>query len=189
MAYSVPVGLSNKHIHLTEEHYKILFGDQPLTADKWLVQPGQFGAHQKVELVGPKGSLKNVRILGPFRKKSQVEISQTDARTIGLKVPLRESGHHEGTPGIKVVGPCGEVDLADGVIVAARHVHLSLEQAAEAGLKDKDVVKVWCPGERALMFENVLVRVSDSFTAEMHVDIDEGNAAALQNGQMVQLIY
>ena len=189
MPCSVPVGLSNKHIHLTEEDYKILFGDEPLTADKWLVQPGQFGAFQKVELVGPKGSLKNVRILGPFRKKSQVEISATDARTIGLNVPIRESGQHEGTPGIKVVGPKGELTLPDGVIIASRHVHLSTAQAAEAGLKDKDVVKVWCPGERALMFENVLVRVSDSFLAEMHVDIDEGNAASLKNGQMVQLIY
>jgi len=189
MAYSVPVGLSNKHIHLTEEHYKILFGDQPLTADKWLKQPGQFGAHQKVELIGPKGSLKNVRILGPFRKASQVEISATDARTIGLKAPIRESGQLEGTPGIKVVGPCGELELERGVIIAARHVHLSTEQAAEAGLKDKDVVRVWVPGERGLMFENVLVRVSDSFVAEMHVDTDEGNAASLANGQMVDLIY
>ena len=189
MPYSVPVGLSNKHIHLTEEHYKILFGNEELKPEKWLKQPGQFGAYQKVELVGPKGSLKNVRILGPLRKASQVEISATDARTIGLSVPIRQSGDIEGTPGIKVIGPAGELQLEKGVIIASRHVHLSTDQAKEAGLKDKDIVKVWCPGERALMFENVLVRVSDSFTAEMHVDLDEGNAATLQNGQMMELIY
>ncbi|MBE6037321.1 MAG: phosphate propanoyltransferase [Clostridiales bacterium] len=189
MSYKVPVGLSNKHIHLTQEHLDILFGaGSELHPEKWLKQPGQYGSYEKVEVVGPKGTLKNVRILGPLRKASQLEISLTDARQIGIKAPIRESGDIEGTPGIKIVGPAGELQLEKGVIVASRHIHLSTEQAKEAGVVDKEIVKVQCPGERALVFENVLCRVSDAFVAEMHVDLDEGNAAQLENGQLLEII-
>ena len=184
------VGLSNKHVHLTEEHIDILFGkNHELTPIKDLSQPGQFACDEKVDLVGPKRTIKGVRILGPARKESQVEISFSDAFTLGLKdVPVRDSGNLEGTPGIKLIGPCGEVELKRGVIVAARHVHLHTSDAEEYGLKDKDIVKVKVGGQRALIFENVLIRVSDKYALDMHVDVEEGNAAGLANGDMVEVI-
>ncbi len=190
MNFQCTVGLSNKHVHLTEEHIDILFGkNHELTPIKDLSQPGQFACDEKVDLVGPKRTIKGVRILGPARKESQVEISFSDAFTLGLKdVPVRDSGNLEGTPGIKLIGPCGEVELKRGVIVAARHVHLHTSDAEEYGLKDKDIVKVKVGGQRALIFENVLIRVSDKYALDMHVDVEEGNAAGLANGDMVEVI-
>lgn len=190
MNFQCTVGLSNKHVHLTEEHIDILFGkNHELTPIKDLSQPGQFACDEKVDLVGPKRTIKGVRILGPARKESQVEISFSDAFTLGLKdVPVRDSGNLEGTPGIKLIGPCGEVELKRGVIVAARHVHLHTSDAEKYGLKDKDIVKVKVGGQRALIFENVLIRVSDKYALDMHVDVEEGNAAGLANGDMVEVI-
>lgn len=190
MNFKCTVGLSNKHVHLSNEHIDILFGkDHELTPMKDLSQPGQFACEEKVDLVGPKRTIKGVRILGPARKESQVEISFSDAFTLGLKdVPVRDSGNLDGTPGIKLIGPCGEVELKRGVIVAARHVHLHTSDAEKYGLKDKDIVKVKVGGQRAVIFENVLIRVSDKYALDMHVDVEEGNAAALANGDMVEVI-
>jgi len=174
------VETSARHIHLTNEHIAILFGEgHALTNKKDLSQPGQFACEEKVELVGPKGSLK-VSVLGPARKDTQVELSFTDARTLGLKdVPVRESGDIAGTPGIKLVGPCGEIELAEGCIIAMRHIHMTPEDAEAFGVKDKDVVKVAIEGTgRALVFEDVVVRVSKSYALAMHIDTDEANAAA-----------
>ena len=174
------VETSARHIHLTNEHIEALFGaGHTLTNKKDLSQPGQFACEEKVELVGPKGSIK-VSVLGPARKDSQVELSFTDARTLGLKsVPVRESGDIAGTPGIKLVGPCGEVDLEQGVIIAKRHIHMTPADAEAFGVADKDVVKVAIEGTgRALVFDDVVVRVSEKFALAMHIDTDECNAAA-----------
>ena len=178
MGYEVKIGLSNKHLHLQKEHIEILFGKgHELTPTKPLVQPGQFACEEKVDIVGPKKTLKGIRVLGPARAETQVELAMTDARTIGVKAPVRESGKLEGTPGCKIVGPCGEVEIDHGVIVALRHVHLSPAQAKEAGVKDKDIVSIRIEGERGLVFNNVLVRSGDAHEREVHLDTDEGNAA------------
>mgnify|MGYP000942040985 FL=1 len=190
MNFQCTVGLSNKHVHLSKEHIDILFGKgHELTPIKDLSQPGQFACDEKVDLVGPKRTIKGVRILGPARKESQVEISLSDAFTLGLKdVPVRDSGKLDGTPGIKLIGPCGEVELKKGVIVAARHIHLHTSDAEKYGLKDKDIVKVKVGGPRGVVFENVLIRVNDAYALDMHVDVEEGNAAGLANGDIVEVI-
>ena len=176
MGYEVKIGLSNKHLHLQKEHIEILFGKgHELTPTKPLVQPGQFACEEKVDIVGPKNTLKGIRVLGPARPETQVEVAMTDARTLGIKAPVRESGKLEGTPGCKIVGPCGEVEIDHGV--ALRHVHLSPAQAEEAGVKDKDIVSIKIEGERGLVFNNVLVRSGDAHEREVHLDTDEGNAA------------
>ena len=178
MGYEVKIGLSNKHLHLQKEHIEILFGKgHELTPTKPLVQPGQFACEEKVDIVGPKNTLKGIRVLGPARPETQVEVAMTDARTLGIKAPVRESGKLEGTPGCKIVGPCGEVEIDHGVIVALRHVHLSPAQAEVAGVKDKDIVSIKIEGERGLVFNNVLVRSGDAHEREVHLDTDEGNAA------------
>lgn len=186
----VPAGLSNKHVHLSQEDINILFGEgYELTSIKDLGQPGQFACDEKVDLVGPKRTIKGVRILGPTRKESQVEISLADGFTLGLDcVPVKGSGSLDGTPGIKLVGPNGEVELKQGVIAAARHIHMTPKDAEEFGVKDKDLVKVKVEGERGLIFENVLIRVHDSYALEFHVDVEEGNAAMVQNKQMLEVI-
>ncbi len=185
---SVTIGISNRHIHLTREHVEILFGQgHELTPLKELKQPGQYAAEETVTIVGPKGAIKGVRVLGPVRSESQVEISQTDAYKLGVKPPLRDSGHVEDTPGIEVLGSTGRVSLARGVILAARHIHMHTSDAAALGLKDKDRVRVAVPGERGLVFENVLIRVSPEYSLEMHVDTDEANACLLKNGQQVEV--
>ncbi|WP_442871592.1 PduL/EutD family phosphate acyltransferase [Aminipila sp.] len=178
MSYEVKIGLSNKHVHLSEKHIEALFGaGHKLTPTKDLVQPGQFACEEKVDIVGPKAALKGIRVLGPARPETQVELAMTDARSIGIKAPVRESGKLEGTPGCKLIGPCGEVELEHGVMVALRHVHLSAAQAEEAGVKDKDIVSIKIEGERGLVFDNVLVRAGDKHEREVHLDTDEGNAA------------
>jgi len=190
MSYKVPVGLSNKHVHLSQEDINILFGEgHELTAIKDLGQPGQFACDEKVDLVGPKRTIKGVRVLGPARKESQVEISLADGFTLGLdSVPVKGSGSLDGTPGIKLVGPNGEVDLKQGVIAAARHIHMHTKDAEEFGVKDKDMVKVKVEGERGLVFENVLIRVHETYALEFHVDVEEGNAAMIKNKQMLEVI-
>ncbi|MDD2573439.1 MAG: phosphate propanoyltransferase [Bacillota bacterium] len=185
----VSVGLSNKHLHVTQEHLEKLFGaGHELTEFKILSQPGQYACDEKVDIVGPKGTLKGVRILGPVRKETQIEISVSDAFKLGLKVPVRDSGDIEGTPGVKIVGPKGEVDLEYGVIVAARHIHMHPDDAKVFGVEDFQRVKVRAEGMRALVFENVLIRVSPTFALDMHIDIEEGNAAGISNGDMVEVI-
>ena len=189
MGYKVNIGLSNKHLHLSQEHLDILFGEgHQLTPTKPLVQPGQFAAEEKVDIVGPKKTLSGIRVLGPVRPETQVELALTDARTIGIKAPVRESGKLEGTPGCKLVGPCGEVELDHGVIAALRHVHLNDEQAAEAGVKDGDWVSIKIEGERGLIFDNVLVRAGAKHEKEVHLDTDEGNAAGCGPDAVCEII-
>lgn len=190
MSFTVTVGLSNKHVHLSKEHVDILFGEgYKLTPTKDLSQPGQFACDEKVDLVGPKRTIKGVRILGPERKETQVEISISDGITLGLKdIPIRDSGKLEGTPGIKLVGTKGEVEIDRGVIIASRHLHMHTSDAEKYGLKDKDLVSVKVKGQRGLTFDNVLIRVSDQYLLDMHLDIEEGNAAGLSNGDEVEVI-
>ncbi|HHZ01737.1 MAG TPA: phosphate propanoyltransferase [Tissierellia bacterium] len=190
MSFKVPVGLSNKHVHLSKEHIDILFGEgHELTPIKDLSQPGQYACEEKVDLVGPKRTIKGVRILGPARKETQVEISLSDGFTLGIKdLPIRDSGKLEGTPGVKLVGPKGEVELERGVIAAARHIHMHTSDAEKYGLKDKDMVSVKVGGPRGLTFDNVLVRVSDQYALDMHLDVEEGNAAGLSNCDEVEVI-
>lgn len=189
MAYTVKIGLSNKHVHLSKEHLDVLFGEgHELTPTKDLVQPGQFASEEKVDIVGPKKTLTGIRVLGPVRPETQVELAMTDARTLGIKAPVRESGHLEGTPGCKLVGPNGEVELDHGVIVAQRHVHLNPEQAIEAGVKDKDVVCLKIDGERGLIFDNVVVRAGEKHEREVHLDTDEGNAAGCGPDAVAEII-
>lgn len=178
MGYKVKIGLSNKHVHLSQADLEVLFGKgHTLTPKKDLVQPGQFAAEETVDIVGPKKTLSGIRVLGPVRPETQVELSLTDARTIGVKAPIKESGKLEGTPGCKLVGPCGEVELDHGVIAALRHVHLNDEQAAEAGVKDGDWVSIRIDGDRGVIFDHVLVRAGAKHEKEVHLDTDEGNAA------------
>ncbi|MEE0741195.1 MAG: phosphate propanoyltransferase [Emergencia sp.] len=178
MGYKVKIGLSNKHVHLSQADLEVLFGKgHTLTPKKDLVQPGQFAAEETVDIVGPKKTLSGIRVLGPVRPETQVELSLTDARTIGVKAPIKESGKLEGTPGCKLVGPCGEVELDHGVIAALRHVHLNDEQAAEAGVKDGDWVSIKIDGDRGVIFDHVLVRAGAKHEKEVHLDTDEGNAA------------
>ena len=186
----LPIALSNRHVHLSQADIETLFGaGHELTHFKPLSQPGQYACEEKVDLVGPKRTIGGVRVLGPARKASQVEISFSDGITLGLgEIPVRDSGMLDGTPGIKLVGPKGEVVLEQGVIAAARHIHMHTSDAAEYGLKDKDLVKVPVEGQRGLVFDNVLVRVHETYALEFHVDIEEGNAAGLKNCQLVELI-
>ena len=179
MEKKVLVETSARHIHLTAEAVETLYGKgAELTVKKMLSQPGQFAtANDKITLVGPKGTLA-VSVLGPVRKANQVELSFTDARTLGLKdVPVRESGDLAGTPGLKMVGPAGEIEIAEGVIIAKRHIHLHTKDAEAFGLKDKQIVKVKLDTERPLIFDDVVCRVSDSYALAMHIDTDECNAA------------
>jgi len=187
--FFVPVGLSNRHIHLTEEHIEALFGKgYQLTPMKDLSQPGQYACEEKVDVVGPKGTLKGVRVLGPARKATQIEISLADSYVLGVNPPIRDSGDLAGSPGAKIVGPNGEVTIDEGVIVAARHIHMTPEDAEQFGLADKDLVSVKVEGKRGLIFHNVLVRVSPSYKLEMHLDLEEGNAAGVKNGDQLEVL-
>jgi putative phosphotransacetylase len=185
----VPVGVSARHIHLSSEHVEILFGaGAALSEMKPLSQPGQFAANETVAVYGPKGSYPKVRILGPVRKETQLEVSRTDAFALGLHPPLRESGSIEGTPGIRIVGPAGEVTVDKGVIVAARHIHFHSSDAERFGITDKQLLKVRVGGERGVVFEQVLARVSDQFALDMHIDTDEGNAANASTGDFGEIV-
>lgn len=175
----VLVETSARHVHLTEEHIKILFGeDATLTHKKDLSQPGQFACEERVTVVGPKKSIPNVIILGPARPATQVEVSLTDARTLGVNAPVRESGDVAGSGACKLVGPAGEVEISEGVIAAKRHIHFTPADAEAAGVEDKQVVSVKIDSNgRSLVFGDVVVRVSPKFAAAMHIDTDESNAA------------
>ena len=179
MANTVIIEGSGRHIHVTREDLDVLFGKGfELDQKKMLSQPGQFASSCKVTVTGPKGSL-NLSILGPCRKETQVELSFTDARTLGLDCPVRESGVLAGSPGCTVTGPNGSVELKQGCIIAKRHIHMTPDFAAELGVKDKDIVQVKVGGDRALIFDEVVCRVSPNYANFMHVDYDEINAASL----------
>lgn len=187
--FQVPIGISNKHIHLSQEHIEILFGKgHELTKTKDLSQPGQFACEEVVTLAGPKGQMPGVRVLGPARKASQVELALTDTFKLGVKPPVRDSGDLNGTPGIEIIGPNGTVQLEQGVIVAARHIHMTPDDAKKYQLKDGDHVRVAIAGVRGGTFDNVLIRVSPNYALDMHVDTDEGNAFSLKNGQLVDAL-
>ena len=179
MKTKVLVETSARHVHLTQEHIEALFGKgATLTHKKDLSQPGQFACEERVTVVGPKKSIPNVIILGPARKATQVEVSFTDTRTLGVSAPVRESGDVAGSPGNKLVGPAGEVDIAEGVIVAKRHIHFTPEDAAEYGVSDKEIVKLKIESnDRTTVFDDVVVRVNPNFAAAVHLDTDEANAA------------
>ena len=179
MENKVLVETSARHIHLTEEAVKVLYGEgAELVVKKMLSQPGQFAcANEKITLVGPKGQL-TVSVLGPTRKANQVELSFTDARALGLAgVPVRESGDVAGTPGLKMVGPAGEVDIEEGVIIAKRHIHMTPEDAKAFGVEDKQVVKVKINSARTTVFDDVVCRVHPTYSLAMHIDTDECTAA------------
>lgn len=179
MSNKVLVETSARHVHLTNEHIEVLFGKgATLTHKKDLSQPGQFACQERVTLVGPKKSIENVIILGPARPATQVEVSLTDARTLGVTAPVRESGDIAGSGACKIVGPCGEVEISEGVIAAKRHIHFTPEEAATAGVEDKQIVSVKIDSaDRSTIFGDVVVRVSPKFSAAMHIDTDEANAA------------
>lgn len=189
MRNELPIAMSNKHIHLSQKDLEALFGaGYELTPMKDLSQPGQFACEEKVDIEGPKGTLKGVRILGPVRPETQIEVSVSDAFTLRVESVIKNSGDTEGTPGAKIIGPKGEVVLDKGVMVAARHIHMHTKDGEEFGVKDKDKVQVVVNGDRGLVFNNVLVRVGDNYKLEMHVDMEEGNAAGIKNGDIVTLV-
>ncbi|MCL4129697.1 UNVERIFIED_CONTAM: hypothetical protein GTU68_012647 [Idotea baltica] len=188
---TIPVAVSARHIHLTQETVEQLFGKgYQLTEYKPLSQPGQFAANERVSLIGPKNTIERVRILGPTRPKNQVEISRTDEFYLGIDAPVRASGQTENSPGIKIQGPEGSVTIPDGVICAWRHIHMPPEDAQQFGVEDKDVVEVRVENDdRSLTFGNVLVRVSPKYKLEMHIDTDEGNAAELSRNSEGSILH
>ena len=185
----IPVGISNRHIHLSQEDFETLFGaGATMTHFKDLSQPGQFACKEVMTIVGPGGAIERVRLLGPARKQTQVEVSVADCFKLGIKAPLRDSGDLAGSAPITIVGPKGSVNIPEGCIIALKHIHMHNDDAARLGLKDRDHVNVQTCGERNLMFQEVLIRVSDKFKLEMHVDMDEANAASLSNGDKVRIV-
>ena len=190
MSMEVLVETSARHLHVTQEVLETLFGKgYELTKKKDLSQPGQYACAERVDIVGPKKTLAGVSILGPVRPETQVELSLTDARSIGVAAPIRESGDIAGSGACKMVGPCGEVELSEGVIVAKRHIHMTTADAAAMGLTDKQVVSVKVPSNgRSLIFGDVVVRVSDKYALAMHIDTDESNAGAIAPNTMGEII-
>ncbi len=190
MSAKILIETSARHVHVTQEALEALFGkDAKLTKKKDLSQPGQFACEERVTIVGPKKELANVSILGPVRSATQVELSATDARSIGLPIAIRESGDIAGTPGCKIIGPAGEIEISEGVIVAKRHVHMIPETAETLGLKNKDVV--WVKAEtngRTAILGDVVVRVSENFADAMHIDTDESNAISASANLMGEII-
>ncbi|RKQ29251.1 phosphate propanoyltransferase [Oceanobacillus halophilus] len=188
-APSTTVGVSNRHIHLSQGDLEALFG-KGYRLSKWkdLKQPGQFAAKETVTIVGTKGELNKVRILGPIRQKTQVEISKTDAYTLGIRAFIRESGDIENTPGIVIKGPNNIIGINEGVIIAKRHIHMPPAFAKQHSFRDKQMVSVRFEGERALEFDNVVIRVSDQFVNEMHIDTDEANAGNIKNGDVGRIV-
>ena len=186
---NILVETSARHVHVTEADLETLFGKgYQLTVKKELSQPGQYASNERVTVVGPKKELANVSILGPCRSATQVELSMTDARSIGIVAPVRESGDVVGSAGCKLVGPAGEVEIGEGVIIAKRHIHMTPADAAAAGAAYKDIVKVVTGGNgRKLVFDDVVIRVSEKFATAMHIDTDESNAAGGPNsGEIIK---
>ena len=185
----VPVGISVRHIHLTRADVDKLFGyGYQLTPKKALSQPGQFACEECLDVIGPKGELKRVRILGPERSATQIELAQTDCRTIGVNAPVRSSGDTKGTPGVTLRGPLGELTVPEGVIVADRHLHMTPAQAAAFGLADGDRVQIRINGLKSGIMGGVLVRASNKCALDFHIDTDDGNAFLLKQGQLVTVL-
>lgn len=185
----IPIGVSNRHAHISREDLDILFGPgYELTKLKDLKQPGEYASNERIDIRGPKGEIKNVRILGPIRKKTQIEVSLTDGFQLGIKPPIRESGKLEDSSPIEIIGPKGSIKKTDGVIAASRHIHMPTKIAEKLNLKDKDIVDVEVPGIRRGILGNVLIRVSDNYELEMHLDTDESNAYNLKNNDKVKIV-
>ena len=187
--YRVPVGVSARHIHLTQEHVEALFGEGYHLTKKKDLMGGQYACNETVTVVGLKlRAIENVRVLGPVRKASQLEISATDAMKLGVAAPIRESGNVAGSAPIAVVGPKGVIYLNEGCIIAMRHIHMSPADAAAAGVHDGDIVSVRADNERGTIFNQVKIRVNESFTLEMHIDTDEANASKIKTGDSVTIL-
>lgn len=187
--YRVPVGVSARHIHLTQEDVETLFGEGYRLTKKKDLMGGQYACNETVTVVGLKlRAIENVRVLGPVRKASQLEISATDAMKLGVAAPIRESGNVAGSAPIAVAGPKGVIYMKEGCIIAMRHIHMSPADAAAAGVHDGDIVSVKADNERGTVFNQVKIRVHDSFTLEMHIDTDEANASKIKTGDMVTII-
>lgn len=183
----VELEASGRHVHVTKEQAMTLFG-HPLTPKRPLSQPGQYLSNERVTVVGPKGEFQNVAVLGPERKEGQVEISLTDARALGIDAPVRQSGDVKGTPGAVLVGSAGRVELTQGVIAAQRHIHLTPEDAARFGVKDKQTVKLKTYTDRPVVFDDVVVRVSKDFATYVHLDYDEANACGFRKGDLGRIL-
>jgi propanediol utilization protein len=183
----VPLEASGRHVHVTKEQAVILFGHD-LTPERPLSQPGQYLAKERLTVVGPKGKFDNVAVLGPARKEAQVEISLTDAKTLGVKPPVRPSGDVSGSPGVRLVGPFGEVVLVQGVIAAKRHIHMTPEDARRFHVCDKQIVSLKTFTDRPLVFEDVQIRVSPDFATYAHLDYDEANACGFQKGDLGRIL-
>ena len=183
----VELEASGRHVHVTKEQALSLFG-HPLTPKRPLSQPGQFLANERLTVAGPKGRFQNVAVLGPERKEAQVEISLTDARTLGIEAPVRLSGDVTGSPGAVLEGPQGRVNLSQGVIAAKRHIHLTPEDGAKFGVKDKQTVKLQVYTDRPCVFEDVTVRISPDFASYVHLDYDEANACGFQTGDLGRIL-
>ena len=187
--FVVPIGVSARHIHLTQEHVEALFGPGYHLTKKKELMGGQFASNETVTIVGLKlRAIENVRILGPVRKASQVEMSATDAIKLGIKAPIRESGNIAGSAPIAIVGPKGALYLNEGCIIAMRHIHMSPKDAQAAGVSDGQIVSVKADNERGTIFNHVKIRVDESFTLEMHIDTDEANASKIASGDTVTII-
>lgn len=183
----VELEASGRHVHVTKEQALTLFG-HPLTPKRPLSQPGQYLAQERVTVIGPKGEFENVAVLGPERREAQVEISLTDGRTLGIEPPVRLSGDVAGSPGAVLVGPRGRVELTQGVVAAQRHIHLTPEDAARFGVRDKQVVKLQALTDRPLTFSDVAVRVSPEFASFAHLDYDEANACGFRKGDLGRIV-
>ena len=183
----VELEASGRHVHVTRDQAMALFG-HPLTPKRELSQPGQYLANERVTVIGPKGEFTNVAVLGPERKEAQVEVSLTDARALGIQAPIRLSGKVDGTPGATLVGPKGMITIEHGVIAAQRHIHMTPEDAARMGVKDKQVVRLQTFTDRPVIFDETVVRVSPDFRTYVHLDYDEANACGFQTGDLGRIL-
>lgn len=185
----VPTGISVRHVHLEHSHLEKLFGPgYQLTFRKDLSQPGQFAAEETVDLIGPKGTIKKVRILGPVRKQTQVELALSDGRRLGIQPPVRTSGDLGGSPGIIIRGPLAEITISEGVIIADRHIHMTPKLAQRYQVTNGEKVRVVIEGEKSGSFDDVTIRVSEQYALDFHIDTDDGNAFLLKQGQLVSLV-
>lgn len=186
---TIPVEASGRHVHLSQEHVEMIFGkDYELTQKRELSQPGQYLTNEKITLIGPKGTIHNVSVLGPARNKTQIEISQTDARILGVKAPVRESGDISASAPIVIATPKAVVKLDEGVIIAKRHIHLTPEDAKRFNVRDKEIVGLEILSTRSVIFKDVVVRVSPKFNTSAHIDYDEANACSFANGMEAKII-
>lgn len=186
----VPVSISARHLHLKQEHVDVLFGEgYQLTHFKEISQPGQYACNEKVTLQGPKGSIENVRVLGPLRKQTQVEIARADARKLGITPPVRNSGNIAGSAPITLIGPNGTVQLEEGCIIADRHIHMTPKDAKDFGVQDKQKVSVLVEGEKGGLMGQVTIRVNERYALDMHIDTDDANAFDLKGNEQLKIIF